>query len=555
MTQAARILFVAPTSPELGVSAISLGLVRALQATGVSVGFVKPIADPDVAPGQDRSVAFARTLLGLDPPEPIAMERAEAMIRAGDLDALLEEVVGMVADVRDGRGIVVVQGAAPALDHALVADLDLAVARSLSAEIVAAVSGLSGDVATIAAAVADAAHRFGRDGLPPAGVAVGRLPAGLIAAVKAAPLAARLLAVVSEDPSLAAPRLSDVVADLGLTVVRRGAIEVARVRDMIVAARSVEHLVSWLRPGTLVATPGDRSDVIIMTALASAGGMPIAGLLLTCGALPSDDLAGFLAPRWGDLTVLATDDQTFDAATRLAAVDRRTRIDDKQRMSWLIDHAAEGFDVSGLAAATSRPNLGLMPPPIFRNEMIRRARAAKKRIVLPEGDEPRTIRAAAICAEKGIAHCLLLGKPETIRAVAAKQGVELPPGDRTDRSRYNPRQLYRADGGAAPRQGTDRRSGRDGAAGYGRARHDDARRGPCRRARLGGRAHHRLDGAAGAAVDQDGAGFVAGVERVLHADARPGAGLRRLRRQSRSRPPPNWRRSRCSRPPRPKPSD
>ena len=165
-----------------------------------------------------------------------------------------------------------------------------------------------------------------------------------------------------------------------------------------------------------------------MTALASAGGMPIAGLLLTCGAQPIADLADFLAPRWGELTVLATDDQTFDAATRLAAVDRRIRIDDKQRISWLIDHAAESFDVSGLAAATSRPNLGLMPPPIFRNEMIRRARDAKKRIVLPEGDEPRTIRAAAICAEKGIAHCLLLGKPEAIRAAAAKQGVELPAG-------------------------------------------------------------------------------------------------------------------------------
>ena len=256
MTHSApRVLFVAPTSPELGVSAISLGLVRALQATGVSVGFVKPIADPDVAPGQDRSVAFARTLLGLDPPAPIAMDRAEAMIRAGDLSALLEEVVAMVEDVGDSRGIIVVQGAAPALDHALVADLDLAVARSLSAEIVAAVSGVSGDVATIVAAVADAAHRFGRDGLPPAGVAVGRLPADRIEAVKAAQLAAQLLAVVSENPALAAPRLSDVIADLDLAVVRSGAIAEARVREVVVAARSVEHLVSWLRPGTLVVTP------------------------------------------------------------------------------------------------------------------------------------------------------------------------------------------------------------------------------------------------------------------------------------------------------------
>jgi len=424
----ARVFFVAPTSPDFGVSAITLGLVRALQATGRSVGFVKPIADPEIDPERDRSVAFARSLLSLPTPTPIPMRRAEAMIRSGDLAALLEEGVAMVDDVRDGHDVVVVEGASPANDHALVADLDLAMARSLSAEIIAVVSGSSGDVEAITAAIADAAHRFGRDGRPPAGVAVARLRPAAYESLKATILAAPLLAVVRDDPALAAPRLTDVVADLGLEIVRSGALAESRVRDVVVAARSPEHLVDRLRPGTLVVTPGDRSDVIITTTLAASAGMPIAGLLLTCDADPAPALTRFLEPRWGDLTVLRTSDQTFDAATRLAAVDRRVRIDDGTRMGWLIDHAAESFDVSLLVAASSRPASLLMPPPMFRNELIRRARRADRRIVLPEGDEPRTIRAAAICSEKGIARCVLLGAPQAIRAVAVKHGIELPPG-------------------------------------------------------------------------------------------------------------------------------
>ncbi|MFN6887086.1 phosphate acyltransferase, partial [Proteus mirabilis] len=47
---------------------------------------------------------------------------------------------------------------------------------------------------------------------------------------------------------------------------------------------------------------------------------------------------------------------------------------------------------------------------------------------LPEGDEPRTVKAASICAERGIATCVLLGDPEEIRRVAAAQGVELGTG-------------------------------------------------------------------------------------------------------------------------------
>ena len=54
------------------------------------------------------------------------------------------------------------------------------------------------------------------------------------------------------------------------------------------------------------------------------------------------------------------------------------------------------------------------------------ARAAHKSIVLPEGDEPRTLQAAVICHEKGIAHCVLLGDPARIREIAANQGLTLP---------------------------------------------------------------------------------------------------------------------------------
>ncbi|WP_264829492.1 phosphate acyltransferase, partial [Klebsiella aerogenes] len=43
-------------------------------------------------------------------------------------------------------------------------------------------------------------------------------------------------------------------------------------------------------------------------------------------------------------------------------------------------------------------------------------------------DEPRTVKAAAICAERGIATCVLLGNPDEINRVAAAQGVELGAG-------------------------------------------------------------------------------------------------------------------------------
>jgi phosphate acetyltransferase len=65
-------------------------------------------------------------------------------------------------------------------------------------------------------------------------------------------------------------------------------------------------------------------------------------------------------------------------------------------------------------------------PPAFRYQLMEKARRAGKRIVLPEGNEPRTVKAAAICQEKGIAHCVLIGNRAEIEQIAEAQGVTLP---------------------------------------------------------------------------------------------------------------------------------
>lgn len=56
-----------------------------------------------------------------------------------------------------------------------------------------------------------------------------------------------------------------------------------------------------------------------------------------------------------------------------------------------------------------------------------RQRAADKpqHIVLPEGNDPRTVKAAAICALQGIARITLLGDEATIRETARREGTDL----------------------------------------------------------------------------------------------------------------------------------
>ncbi len=66
-----------------------------------------------------------------------------------------------------------------------------------------------------------------------------------------------------------------------------------------------------------------------------------------------------------------------------------------------------------------------LTPAIFRYQLINKARNANKTIVLPEGDEIRTIEAADICTKRGIANCILLGDETAIRAQAVKAKIQL----------------------------------------------------------------------------------------------------------------------------------
>ena len=55
--------------------------------------------------------------------------------------------------------------------------------------------------------------------------------------------------------------------------------------------------------------------------------------------------------------------------------------------------------------------------------VIKNAQEYQKRIVLPEGSEPRTLRAAEIILKDNIARIILLGNPAEIAKVADEIGV------------------------------------------------------------------------------------------------------------------------------------
>ena len=427
-------LMVVPSAANVGLKSISLGLLRTLQREGVNVGFVKPIAPPMAAKGRfELSTHFAKTLCHVRVGSSFPYAHADECAQSNQIQTLMEEVVSLVEAASEDHAIVVIEGLAYEADAPLAAQLNLEMARCLGATVVVVLkAGEYG--ATQIGEIIDLERRRYTDGhqCQFAGAVVNHIPEGkagdtLIADLGHMAETLPIVAAIRSDRYLDAPRLVDVVEELGLKTIRPGNIKVARLRQVAVAGSAVENAIAWLRPGTLLVSSGDRSDIILAASLAHLKGVPLAGILFTCGQDPAQSVTALTSSsEFNGLTLLATDKDTYETSVLLAGLTRGITKDDPLRMQQIIDAVVERIDMARIKSFIAEPGETHLTPPAFRLRLIQMARNANKRIVLPEADEPRTLRAAAICHEKRIAHCVLPGDPARIREVAEMHGVVLP---------------------------------------------------------------------------------------------------------------------------------
>ena len=460
MDRPLQVFFLAPLARESGLTSMALGLARALSRDHVEVGYVKPILQPADLGQADLAPHFARSLLHLNVPEPMPFEAAEERVRSGGLDALLEDLVDMVEEAGTGNDAVVVEGLIPDASLQIASGLNAAMTRALSASLVPVLAGNGHNEAALADMVDLALRQFAEAEEPPplAGVLINRVHAPvatpLFGVLHGGDADMPLLGDIPYAPALAALRLQDVCEALDLGIVQQGTLKRARVRDFVIAGSGVDALIDRLRPGALVLAAGDRSDIVLASGLSYVQGTQLAGLLLTGSTRMSSQVATLLrGARLAEMPILSTPDDTFEAAAKLAGLSSHVRADDFERMEQAIKHAADHIDTTALRARISQPGRLRMPPPAFRHRLVLAARSANKRIVLPEGDEPRTVQAAANCQRRGIARCVMLAKPDNVRRIAEEQGVLLPEGieiidPATIRSNYIPpmMELRRAKG-------------------------------------------------------------------------------------------------------------
>lgn len=436
----ARSLYVAAAGPESGKSAIALGVVAAMTRRVGRVGLFRPVVR---AGAPDPVVELVRQRFPAVVPDDAAAAAACGVTYDAvhaDPAAATATIVERFRAVDRAHDAVLVVGT----DYTDVgAPTELAfnghVAVNLGAPVLLVVNGRRRTPAEVAAAADVARSSLAAHACRVVGVLANRVAPDDVDAVRAlladttGPDAG--LDVVPELDLLSAPTVGRVVDAVGATLVH-GAPERLDVeaRSFVVAAMTLPRVLESLREGSLVIVPGDRSDVLVGVLMAhrSQTFPRLSGVVLSGGVRPEPSVQRLVDGIGTRLPVAVTSFNTFEAAT-LAAGTRGALTDGSPRKAAAaLDLFARHVDGPALLDRLELVRSDAVTPLMFEHDLVERARADRRRIVLPEGTEPRVLAAAAEVLRRGIADVVLLGDPAEIARAAARCGADVSAAEVAD---------------------------------------------------------------------------------------------------------------------------
>jgi phosphate acetyltransferase len=421
----ARSVYVAASEAESGKTLVALGVLELLARRSPRIGIFRPVVADTTHPD-----AVLELLTAQGPHRPATGVDYDAV--QADPDAALETILERFAPLEEECDSVLVVGT----DFTGVgAPVELAfnarVAVTLGVPVLPVVKGAGRDAREVAAAVDVALATLRASSCQVLGVVANRVPPAEARAIEAALADEEVPAfVVPEDPLLGAPTVGALLKAVdarSLTgdpeLLEREAL------GLIVAAMTVPNLLEHLDEGTFVVTPGDRADVLltVLTAHASTTFPFLSGIVLTGGLEPPAPVRHLLEGLNSPLPVALTAADTYDTARALSGVRGRIRPQAGRRVETALalfeghvdEHLLlERLDFAGAAG-------GVVTPLQFERELVERARAHRRRIVLPEGTEERVLRAAEILLDRDVADLTLLGPPDVVRQAAERLRLDV----------------------------------------------------------------------------------------------------------------------------------
>ncbi|RWA18419.1 phosphate acetyltransferase [Mycolicibacterium brumae] len=430
---AARTTAIYIASPEghTGKSTVALGILNRLRVTAPRVGVFRPIGRAGEARDYLLDLLLTQTTAGLTYEECVGSTYQQLH---EEPETALATIVDRYHAVADRCDAVLIVGS-DYTDIASPSELSMnaRIAANLGAPIVLTVHGNGRTPTEIAHLAELCMGEITAQHAHTAAIVANRCDPDQLEAVAAAlaPLSPKTY-VLPEELLLSAPTVGELLTAVDGTMIKGDEALLGReATGVMVAGMTAEHVLERLTEGVAVITPGDRSDVVLSVMGAHAAeGFPTMSTVILNGGLPLHPaIAALVDGLRLRLPVITTDLGTFETASAAASARGLMTVDSQRKVDTALGLMDHYVNVGELVDELSLPIPTVVTPQMFEFELLDRARADRKRIVLPEGDDDRILRAAGRLLRRGVADLTILGDEHQVRGRATELGLDISGAD------------------------------------------------------------------------------------------------------------------------------
>jgi len=432
-----RSLYISSSEPYSGKTLVALGCFEVALRHTKKVALFKPLVRDKETGNRDSNIELILNYHNLkqDYDTTYAMQRTEALdLLAHDkFDEFIEIVINKYKALEENYDFVICEGTdyiGEGSEFEL--DLNAMIAQNLGLPVLILGQGLGREIDEIINPIHLAIQSYKDHHCTVFGTIINKVQPErrkelLEKLADQLPESAGIISAIPTEKILSSPSVREVAEQLNAKVLFGEDKLDNLVYDFQTVAMRLGNYFKYMTEKSLAITPGDRTDILVGAIQASISSKRpnISGIVLTGGMMPNKETLEIIEGLPLNIPVLSVDTYTFE--TTIKAEQVKSSIGKKDNHKIALSLAL--FDKYVESTKFFKKLYGLkdegMTPKMFLYHLRKTANKNRRKIVLPEGDDVRILKAIEILQKQNLVDLVLLGVKKEVKALANSNNITL----------------------------------------------------------------------------------------------------------------------------------
>ncbi|MDE3741979.1 phosphate acetyltransferase [Maribacter polysaccharolyticus] len=431
-----KAIYIATTEPNSGKSIVSLGLMQMLLGKAAKVGYFRPIIEdyPEGVKDNHITTVISHFNIPMEYGEAYALTRSEVNDKNNQNkeDEVLDTIIEKFKAIEKRFDFVLVEGTDFSSEGSITEwDINVLVAKNLGIPTIILGSGVGKTLGELVNNIYMAYDSFRNKGVEVLMVVANKVQPENIGIVKEG-LEAQLpgnilIGVVPMNPVLKNPTIKEIVEVLDGKVLFGEEYLNNQAGHFGVGAMQLRNYLTHLKKDGLVITPGDRADIILgaLQANLSANYPNVSGVILTGNLVPEDSIIKLIEGLSDIVPIVSVSQGTFSITNRIGAIRPRIYAENIQKITASINDFSYHVPEEELAERLITFKAKGISPRMFQYNLLNRAKADVRHIVLAEGMDERILQATKLLIDSNAVKITLLGDPVKIEEKVSQMDLDL----------------------------------------------------------------------------------------------------------------------------------